>query len=94
MQQEIILAREVEAVQIPSGDGITLPQGTPVMITQTLGGTYTVATQAGLARISSKDIDALGIDPEEQKKKVAAKVSKTAKKAPAKAKSAVTKKGK
>ncbi len=71
MQQEIILAREVEAVQIPSGDGITLPQGTPVMITQTLGGTYTVATQAGLARISSKDIDALGIDPEEQKKKVA-----------------------
>ncbi len=69
MQQEIILAREVEAVQIPSGDSIILPQGTPVMITQTLGGTYTVATQAGLARISSKDIDALGIDPEEQKKK-------------------------
>lgn len=70
MHQEIILAREVEAVQIPSGDAITLPQGTPVMITQTLGGTYTVATQAGLARISSKDIDALGIDPEEQKQKV------------------------
>ena len=49
MHEEIILEREVEAIQIPSGDGITLPQGTPVMITQTLGGTYTVATQAGLA---------------------------------------------
>jgi len=71
MHQEIILEREVEAVQIPSGDSITLPQGTPVMITQTLGGTYTVATQAGLARISNKDVDALGIDPDEQKKKSA-----------------------
>lgn len=69
MQQEIILLREVEAIQIPSGDTIVLPQGTPVMITQTLGGTYTVATQAGLARISSKDIDALGVDPEEAKEK-------------------------
>tara|TARA_B110000879_G_scaffold122182_1_gene161675 strand:- start:3639 stop:4205 length:567 start_codon:yes stop_codon:yes gene_type:complete len=71
MQQEIILAREVEAVQIPSGDAIILPQGTPVMITQTLGGTYTVATQAGLARISTKDVDALGIDPNEQAEKTA-----------------------
>ena len=72
MHQEIILAREVDAIQIPSGDTITLPQGTPVMITQTLGGTYTVATQAGLARISSNDIDALGIDPDEAAEKKAA----------------------
>lgn len=71
MQQEIILEREVEAVQIPSGDAIVLPQGTPVMITQTLGGTYTVATQAGLARISTNDVDALGIDPNEQAEKAA-----------------------
>lgn len=70
MQQEIITEREVEAIQIPSGDSITLPIGTPVVVTQTLGGSYTVATQAGLARISSKDADALGIDPEEQKQKV------------------------
>lgn len=72
MHQEIILEREVDAIQIPSGDTITLPQGTPVMITQTLGGTYTVATQAGLARISSNDIDALGIDAEEVAEKKAA----------------------
>lgn len=80
MHQEIILTREVDAVQIPSGDTITLPQGTPVMITQTLGGTYTVATQAGLARISNKDVDALGIDPDEQVKKSAR--SETLKNAP------------
>ncbi len=69
MHEEIILSREVEAVQIPSGDAITIPAGTTVHVTQTLGGTYTVATSFGLARISSKDSDALGIDPEENKKK-------------------------
>jgi len=69
MNSEIILAREVDAIQIPSGDTMVLPVGTPVVVTQTLGGTYTVATQAGLARISSKDADALGITEEEHKKK-------------------------
>jgi len=62
MNQEISLTREVNAIQIPSGDTISLPAGTPVVITQSLGGTYTVATSAGLARISSNDSDALGID--------------------------------
>ena len=67
MQEEITLAREVEAIQIPSGDAITLPAGTPVFITQRLGGTFTVATSAGLARISSTDADALGIDLAQEK---------------------------
>ena len=65
MQTEIITNREVNAVQIPSGDPFVLPAGTAVIITQTLGGSYTVATQSGLARISSEDADALGIDPNE-----------------------------
>ena len=69
MNQEIILEREIEAVQIPSGDAITLPVGTPVVVTQTLGGSYTVATQAGLARISASDSDALGIDAAEVQEK-------------------------
>ena len=68
MHSSIELKREVEAVQIPSGDAIKLPLGLKVIITQSLGGTYTVATDFGLARISSKDIDALGIDPEARKK--------------------------
>lgn len=67
MQTEIITTREVNAVQIPSGDPFTLPAGTAVIITQTLGGSYTVATQSGLARISSEDADSLGIDPNESK---------------------------
>ncbi len=61
MHSEIELTREVEAIQIPSGDTIVLPLGLKVIITQSLGGTYTVATEQGLARISSRDADALGL---------------------------------
>jgi probable FeS assembly SUF system protein SufT len=65
--RELTLTRDCDAIQIPSGNPIVLPIGTSVIITQSLGGTYTVATQAGLARIDEKDIDALGIDPSETK---------------------------
>lgn len=71
MQEEIQLSRDVDAIQIPSGDTINLPAGTPVFITQRLGGTFTVATSAGLARISSSDADALNIDLEAEQEKVA-----------------------
>ncbi|MGK0187694.1 MAG: putative FeS assembly SUF system protein SufT [Verrucomicrobiales bacterium] len=64
MQSEIEVTREVEAIQIPSGDTIKIPTGTKVIITQSLGGTYTVATESGLARISSRDKDALGMQDE------------------------------
>ncbi|MEM9283842.1 MAG: putative Fe-S cluster assembly protein SufT [Verrucomicrobiota bacterium] len=69
MHEELELTRDVEAIQIPSGDSILLPQGTKVMITQALGGTFTVATQSGLARIKAENADALGIDLEEEKAK-------------------------
>lgn len=69
MHDKINLTREVAAIQIPSGDALTLPAGTEVYITQKLGGTFTVATSQGLARISSQDAEALGIDMTEEKKK-------------------------
>lgn len=69
MHEEIELTRDVEAIQIPSGDLVNLPVGTKVMITQALGGTYTVATSAGLARIKEENADALGIDLEAEKSK-------------------------
>jgi probable FeS assembly SUF system protein SufT len=69
MHDEIKITREVNAIQIPSGDSMILPAGTPVFITQRLGGTYTVATSQGLARISSQDADALGVNAEEEKQK-------------------------
>jgi probable FeS assembly SUF system protein SufT len=57
------LKRDCEAVQIPAGNVVTLPKGTAVDITQTLGGTYTVRVPGALLRISSKDADALGFGP-------------------------------
>lgn len=63
--EEISLKRDVEAIQIPSGNKLALATGTPVLIRQALGGSYTVATHQGLARIDSKDADALGIEIEE-----------------------------
>lgn len=59
---EFVLSRDLEATQIPSGNKTTLPAGTPGVITQTLGGSYTVATYQGLARVSESDLDALGLE--------------------------------
>jgi probable FeS assembly SUF system protein SufT len=59
---EFTLARDVEAIQIPSGTKTTIPAGTPGVITQALGGSYTVATYQGLARVAEKDADALGLE--------------------------------
>ena len=58
------LLRDVEAIQIPSGLTKKLPKGTPVIITQALGGTYTVVVEhsAGLFRVLAEDADALGKD--------------------------------
>ena len=60
--REISLTRDCDAIQIPSGNPIILPVGMNVIITQSLGGTYTVATPGGLARIELRDGDALGLD--------------------------------
>jgi len=62
--REITLTRDCKAILIPSGEEATLTAGSPVIITQSLGGTYTVATQTGLARIAEADADALGMQIE------------------------------
>jgi probable FeS assembly SUF system protein SufT len=69
---EIQLLRDCDAVQIPSGHPIVLPAGMEVVVTQSLGGTYTVATPGGLARIDLKDSDALGLDAAKAVEKIKA----------------------
>jgi len=59
---EFNTTREVEVIQIQSGLKTTIPAGTPGVITQTLGGSYTIATYQGLCRIAEKDLDALGFE--------------------------------
>jgi probable FeS assembly SUF system protein SufT len=61
---EITLNRQVEAIQIPSGNIISLPAGMTVVVTQSLGGSYTVASPTGLARITAQNADALGLAPD------------------------------
>ena len=58
----ITLSRDIEAIQIPSGLTKKLPKGTPVIVTQSLGGTYTVVVEhsTGLYRVLAQDADALG----------------------------------
>ena len=59
---EFSLSRDCEVILIPSGQTFTIPSGTPGVITQTLGGSYTIATSYGLSRMAEKDIDALGLE--------------------------------
>jgi len=60
--KEFTLSRDTDAIQIPSGTKLMLPAGTQGVITQTLGGSYTIATPYGLSRIADKDLDALGLE--------------------------------
>jgi probable FeS assembly SUF system protein SufT len=59
---EFTLSRDCEGIQIPSGQKTTIPAGTQGVITQSLGGSYTIATYQGLARVAEKDLDALGLE--------------------------------
>lgn len=58
------LTRDCAAIRIPSGEPINLPAGTPVYLTQSLGGTFTVQAPSlgGLFRIAGSDANALGLD--------------------------------
>jgi probable FeS assembly SUF system protein SufT len=57
----VVLTRDCEATRIPSGSKMVLPGGTRVVVTQSLGGQFTVTTDEGaLLRIADKDADALG----------------------------------
>lgn len=59
--EPVALTRDLDVVEIPAGTKATLPAGAHVLVTQTLGGNYTVMTVDGyLFRVDGKDADALG----------------------------------
>ena len=60
--QETVIQREVELIQIPDGHLVTVAAGTPAVITQSLGDSYTLQlpTLGGLYRLQGKDADAIG----------------------------------
>ncbi|MDR0532424.1 MAG: putative Fe-S cluster assembly protein SufT [Verrucomicrobiales bacterium] len=61
-ENAITLLRDVSAVQIPNGNKVILKQGSTVILTQSLGGSFTVhvAELGGLYRVAGEDADALG----------------------------------
>jgi probable FeS assembly SUF system protein SufT len=63
-QQIVALTRDCKVTEIPAGTVRILSEGTPVVITQTLGGSYTVTVGYGqLMRVDAQDADALGFEP-------------------------------
>lgn len=64
---QIQISRDVEAVQIPAGTSVTLTAGSVVVLTQSLGGSFTVHAQnpPGLYRVAGKDAAALGLKAED-----------------------------
>jgi probable FeS assembly SUF system protein SufT len=62
--KEVTFSRDCEVIQIPSGEKLPIKAGTTVVITQSLGGSYTIATDRGLARVIKEDADAIGMQDE------------------------------
>ena len=62
--QTVQFARDCEVVQIPAGHRLTLPRGTEAVVTQSLGGTFTlqVPRLGALVRLGGQDADAIGLE--------------------------------
>ena len=65
--EPITLLRDCNAALIPDGTPLELKKDSIVYITQALGGSYTVNINGNLARVDSKDADALGFEVEDNK---------------------------
>ncbi|HEY3859909.1 MAG TPA: putative Fe-S cluster assembly protein SufT [Gammaproteobacteria bacterium] len=67
-REPIKLLRAVEAVMIPAGTRVLIPEATEVNVAQSLGGSFTVYVDGNLLRIAGKDADALGREVQEDPK--------------------------
>jgi probable FeS assembly SUF system protein SufT len=66
MHRHVVTTRDIDALQIPDGTRVLLNEGTPVRITQALGGSITVMTDFGqMLRVDAASADALGLDREQ-----------------------------
>ncbi|HEY5667277.1 MAG TPA: putative Fe-S cluster assembly protein SufT [Gammaproteobacteria bacterium] len=61
--EPVTLQRDCDAVLIPMGEKVTLPEGTSGFITQALGGSFTVYIEGNLFRVAGIDADAVGLEP-------------------------------
>ncbi len=61
--EPVTLRRDCDAVLIPAGEKVRLPQGITGFITQALGGSFTVYIEGNLFRVAGIDADAIGQEP-------------------------------
>lgn len=61
--EPVTLLRDCDAVLIPMGEKVTLPEGTSGFITQALGGSFTLYIEGNLFRVAGTDADAVGMEP-------------------------------
>jgi probable FeS assembly SUF system protein SufT len=61
--EPVVFERDCDAVLIPLGEKLSLPEGTSGFITQALGGSFTVYVEGNLFRIAGVDADAVGKEP-------------------------------
>jgi probable FeS assembly SUF system protein SufT len=61
-EKPLTVKRDCAAVMIPSGESLSLPAGSKVWLTQTIGSGYSVMTDHGYSvRVDGRDGDALGL---------------------------------
>jgi probable FeS assembly SUF system protein SufT len=61
MYERVKLSSSAAAVMIPSGEPVTLEEGTEATVTQSLGGSYTLVTDRGImVRLSGHEVAAIG----------------------------------
>jgi probable FeS assembly SUF system protein SufT len=60
--EEIDFLRDCDVVQVPQGNTVRIEAGTPAVITQALGDSYTIEipTLGGLYRVAGQNADAIG----------------------------------
>lgn len=64
--ETITTLRDCEGAHVPIGTPVTIPAGSQVVITQKLGGSFTVNVNGNLVRIDGNDAEALGLPAEQE----------------------------
>jgi len=65
MERRIVTTtRACDARLVPTGDPLTIPAGSFITLTQSLGGAFTVVVEGNMARIAGADADAIGLQPQ------------------------------
>jgi len=58
--EPVTFSRDCEAILVPHGDVVEIPEGTNGTVTQAMGGSFTIYIAGNLVRVAGDDADAIG----------------------------------